>query len=174
MLAVHDSPPLTHEPAVQIGCVLMTDRKDAAIAVDIAHCAADLSAPDPVSKRQRCLLSASPALAFGRGAKLPAFRDIDPMQPDALPSDFQFVAVDHAGNAGQEIGIGVGGGKKGEQKESEKSAQWAGRLLAKVTSRTLTMPPAHRRESGQIEPPQQSNPSRFPCAHQLVWARSAT
>jgi len=106
---------------------------------------ADLSAPDPVGERQCRLLSATPALAFGRGAKLPAFRGIDPMQLDVLPSDFQCVAVDHAGNAGQEIGIGVGGGKKGEQKEGEKSAHWAGRLLAKVTSRTLTMPPAHWR-----------------------------
>ncbi len=55
-------------------------------------------------------------LAFGRGAMLPAFWGIDPMQPDALPSDFQCVAVDHAGNAGQTIGMGLGDGNKGEQK----------------------------------------------------------
>jgi hypothetical protein len=114
VLPVRDSPPLTNEPAVQIGSVLMTDRKGTAIAVDIAHCAADLSAPDPVGERQHCLLSAPPMLAFGRGAKLPAFRGIDPMQPDPLPSDFQCVAVDHAGNACQTIGMGLGDGKKGK------------------------------------------------------------
>lgn len=132
VLAVRDSPPLSHEPAVQIGSVLMTDRKDAAIAVDIALCAADLAAPDPVGERQRRLLSAPPTLAFGRGAKLPAFRRIDPMQPDALPSDFQCVAVDHAGNAGQTIGMGLGDGKQGEQKEGEKRAHRAGRIFVEV------------------------------------------
>src|SRR5690606_7765153 len=57
--------------------------------------------------------------------KLPAFRRIDPMQPDALPSNFQCVAVDHAGDACQTIGMGLGDGKKGEQKESEKKAHRA-------------------------------------------------
>jgi hypothetical protein len=70
--------------------------------------------------------------------------------------------------------MGLGDGKKGEQKEDEKSAQWAGRLLAKVSSRTLKMPQRIGAESGQTEPPHQSNPSRFPCAHQLDWAESIT
>jgi hypothetical protein len=87
-LAARESPPLVHEPAVQICSVLMTVRKHAAIAVNIACGATGLSAPDPVGERQRCLFSAAATLAFDRGAKLPGFWGIDSMQPDALPSDF--------------------------------------------------------------------------------------
>lgn len=71
----------------------MTDRNEVAIAVDITHGAADLAMADPVGERQCRLLSAPPALTLSRGAKLPAFRSIDPMQPDALSPDFQCVAV---------------------------------------------------------------------------------
>ena len=97
----------------------MTNRNEAAIAVDIAHGAADLPAADPVGERQCRLLSAPPALTLGRGAKLSAFRGIDPMQPDTLSPDFQRVAVDNAGNAGQAIGMGLRGGNKRKQKEGE-------------------------------------------------------
>jgi hypothetical protein len=44
------------------------------------------------------------------------------MQPDALPTNFQCIAVDHAGNAGQAIGMGLRDVDKREQEEGEKSA----------------------------------------------------
>lgn len=114
-----------HKPGVQIDTVLMTNRNEAAIAVDIAHGAADLPTADPVGEGQCRLLSAAPALTLGRGANLSAFRGIDPMQPDALSTNFQCIAVDHAGNAGQAIGMGLRGGNKREQKEGEQQAQRA-------------------------------------------------
>ena len=97
----------------------MTDCNEAAIAVDFAHDAADLPAADPVGERQCRLLSTPPALTLSRGAKLPTFRGINPMQPDALSPDFQCIAVDHAGNASQAIGMGLRGGNKRKQKEGE-------------------------------------------------------
>ena len=66
----------------------MTDRNEAAIAVDIAQGATDLPAADPVGERQCRFLSAPPALTLSRGAKLSAFLGIDPMQPDSLPTNF--------------------------------------------------------------------------------------
>ena len=97
----------------------MTNRNEAAIAVDIAHGAADLPAADPVGEGQCRLLSAAPALTLGRGANLSAFRCIDPMQPDALSTDFQSIAIDDTGNAGQPIGMCLWDGSKPEQKEAE-------------------------------------------------------
>lgn len=97
----------------------MTDRNEAAIAVDITHGAADLPTADPVGERHCRLLSAPPALTLSRGAKLPAFRSIDLMQPDALPTNFQCITVGHAGNASQAIGVGLRGGNKRKQKEGE-------------------------------------------------------
>ena len=117
--AISHGPPFTHKPSVQIGTVLMTDRNEAAIAVGIANGATDLPAADPVGERQRRSLPASPALTLGCGTKLPTFGCVNPMQSDALPTDFQSIAINDTGNAGQPIGMCLWDGSKPEQKEAE-------------------------------------------------------
>ena len=118
----------------------MTNRNEAAIAVDIAHGAADLPAADPVGEGQCRLLSAAPALTLGRGANLSAFRGTDPMQPDALSTNFQCIAVDHAGNAGQAIGMACGAATNENRRRASIKRIGRTNLFAEVTRHKRMIP----------------------------------
>ena len=89
-----------HHPCVQVKTTEVAHRHDPPVArVDIRLPTGDRAASDQVRQRQCGPLTTAAGIASCIGAALPAFRCVDPVQPNALAPDLQRVAIDHRGHA---------------------------------------------------------------------------